>query len=625
MPNPILLSALLDLSVLAAGQAKQPEPCVLRATHGTPLLLGDVVEQKLSLTETGTCTSLPTGALLLVNSADNTRQAAVKLGAATGTTRDLAVVAPVPAPRDGDASIAGIWHIFADAKAMSGGEKPLAQVMLTPLAVAVTTTTTTVYDEHPALTEAVAIHAKPPGVAYVLPANLKKGITNVASLALPTLPAVTTWKASTTDATLIVGGTDCKVDCTIESPRSLRFRADRPSPLPLLVHLEAARPNNETFTLSARLAESAAHSSIPLNIADTAYLLCQKHVKKGTDDEIRVNNLAAITNSAVTNNLCKLVIAREEIDRAIALQNNILYKTYACKKKNKGADAKLVTDGEAHCQLLGGAAGEKVTIFEPADRVKIDAMKPLYGRQRVTYFVYADKDKRDASKRTFTFSSELDRRREVAIDFGDETPSPDRPIHVELYVQPETAGAELPEDLVQLPERCFSATLRPKGPFGITHVPNTLGSRSVRIFVTIPVDFAVVRFPAAGLDIKSTRDSTHAQLATLTTGALLTFEPWDYTRATNMYAVPMRFQTGLLMSNWYKGVFHPSVYLGYAITLPVFRGTSQLDSDLALGFGWEIDLRGGYERFEHRSHFLITLGMNILSLFGPQSAPRGGK
>lgn len=243
----------------------------------------------------------------------------------------------------------------------------------------------------------------------------------------------------------------------------------------------------------------------------------------------------------------------------------------------------------------------------------------------MTYFVYTDKEKRDASRRTFIFSSTLDKRREIAIDFGGETPSPDRPIHVELYVQPVTAGAELPADLVQLPERRFTATLRPKGPFGITHVPNSLGSRSVRIFVTIPVDFAVVRFPAAGLDIKSTRDSTSAQLATLTTGALLTFEPWDYTRATNMYAVPMRWQAGLLMSNWYKGVFHPSTYVGYAITLPVFRGTSQLDSDLALGFGWEVDLRSGYEHFGHRNHFLITLGMNILSLFGPQSAPRGGK
>lgn len=321
MSIPLILGALLDLSTFAVARAQSTEPCILRATHGTPLLLGDVPQQTISLTATGGCASLPVGALLLVNSTDNTRRAAAQLGAAAGTIRDLTVVAPVPAPRDGDASVAGVWSLFADAQAMSG-EKPLAQVMLTPLAVAVTTTTTTTY-LRPALTEAVAIHAKPPGVAYVLPTTVNNGLMNVASLALPALPGVTTWKASTTDATLIVDGKDCKADCVIASPASLAFKVDRPSPLPLLVRLEATRPHNEKFTLSARLAESAAYSSIPLNIADTAYLLCQKHVNRGTQDEIRVNNLAAITNSAVTNNLCKLVISEEDIDRAIALQNNI--------------------------------------------------------------------------------------------------------------------------------------------------------------------------------------------------------------------------------------------------------------------------------------------------------------
>lgn len=100
-------------------------------------------------------------------------------------------------------------------------------------------------------------------------------------------------------------------------------------------------------------------------------------------------------------------------------------------------------------------------------------------------------------------------------------------------------------------------------------------------------------------------DSTIAQLATLTTGLLLTLEPWDYTRATSSTSLPLRFQTGILLTNWYKGSFSPSIYIGGAITLPLFRGTSQLDTDLALGMGWEIDLRGGYPHFGQRNHLLI--------------------
>ena len=588
-----------------------------------------MLEQKITLTEHGTCSSLPTGALLLVNSTDNMRRTTVQLDTSGATTRNLTVNTPVPAPKDTGAGVSSIWNIYTDDKAMSAGEKPLAQLMISPLSVTMTTTTTTIYD-NPALTEAVAIHAKPPGLAYV-PSNTKNGVRNIANLALPPMGSVTQWKASSADATLIINGANCNGTCALQSPSSLEFSAVKPSPLPLLARLEATRPNGETFTLSARLADSSAYSSIPINIADTAYLLCQKDVRKGLDDEIRANNLAAITNSAVVNNLCKIVISEENIDHAIARQNNISVTRYICKNsylqrnatQSLGSAKSRLTKGEARCEQIGGAQGESVSLFESQDATKIKDLKSLYGRQQVTFFVYTDREKRDESRRTFIFSSDLQGRREVAIDFRGETPSPDKPIHVELYVQPVTAGTNLPPELDQLPERHFVATLRPKGPFGVTHKRNSLGSKSVRVFVTIPVDFAAVRFPAAGLDIKSTRDSTMVQLATLTTGALLTFEPWDYTRGTNMYAVPMRFQTGMLMSNWYKGVFHPSAYLGYAITLPVFRGTSQLDSDLALGFGWEVDLRSGYDHFGHRNHFLVTLGMNILSLFGPRSAPTG--
>ncbi len=182
--------------------------------------------------------------------------------------------------------------------------------------------------------------------------------------------------------------------------------------------------------------------------------------------------------------------------------------------------------------------------------------------------------------------------------------------------------AEVPGARAKIPEYRFSITLRPKGPFGLTHAKSSRGSRSARIFLTVPLSFWAMRAPAAGLDLNTSKAPRAVQLTSLTTGLLLSFEPWDYVQGKNMYGVPFRGQIGALFSNWYKGQFQPSLYAGIAITLPVFRGVSQLDTDVALGFGWEVDLRRGYDTFGQRNHFLVTLGMNIFSLLGPQSSPR---
>ena len=668
MTSTLLIGAILTFSPPAVPDSVVSAPpalsCTLHPRHGTSLLLGDVSEQTIALIGNGKCSSLPPGGLMLANSTDSARRGTVTLAGGENTWTITVADSILASTGPGD-SVSGSWSIYINERAMAAGEKPVAQVMISPLSVAVATKTTTVYDGRPALTAAVAKSAKPLDVAYVpstvVPAGGSVKFHNIANISMSPVGPVKEWVVSSTDAT-VVGANP------FASVRTVAFTATEPSPLPLRVSLKATRPSGETFTVAARLADSSQYSSIPLNIADTAYLLCQTHVSQGRHDVIRANNLAAITNSAVTNDLCTLVISEDDIALAIAIQNNIPHTRYICKdnyrhagglqsnraassvvkvkrksrschrcralskqkceaRKNRRdlrieAEIEATVQGEERCKQINGVSGEDVTILLKDDRKTVEELKGIYGHQRVTFFVYTDKEKREESRRSFIFSSDLQRRREVALKFPGE-PSPDKPVHVEVFVQPVSAADELPEDLSQLPERQFAATLRPKGPFGITHRRGSRGSRSVRIFVTVPVDFAVVRFPAAGLDIKSTRDSTLVQLAALTTGALLTFEPWDYTRGTNMYAVPMRFQTGLLMSNWYKGEFHPSSYLGYAITLPVFRGTSQLDTDLALGFGWEVDLRSGYDGFEQRSHFLVTLGMNILSLFGPKSAPRG--
>lgn len=391
--------------------------------------------------------------------------------------------------------------------------------------------------------------------------------------------------------------------------------------------IKARRPEGgENFTISARLAESVENSSVPLSIADIAYVLCQKDVRIGLYDVIRDNQLAAVTNSAVTNGRCKVVVSEEDIDWAIVRHHGLLNRRHQCGssyRRNKANKTKsLWMQDEQECANRKAPDGEEITLLDADSERAVKKLKALYGQQRLTIFAYVDEKDEYANGQQFLFPAMLKGRREVAIDFLGEEPSPDRPIHVDIAVQPVADDKPVPADLSRWPERKYRSELRPKGPFGITHLPHSLGSKGFRIFATVPVDFAAVRFPAAGLDVQSTRDSTRVQLSTLTTGLLLTFEPWDYTRGVNMLAVPMRLQAGMLVSNWYKAAFEPSLYVGGGVTLPVIKGTSQTDIDLVLGFGAECDLRNGYERPGERFRGLVTIGLNVFSLFGPKSAPR---
>lgn len=646
----VLLLSLQFMAQAPAGGAADAKSCTLRSMHGTPLLLGDATAQEIRMVDES-CGALKATNLLLVNSSDSKLRVPI-----TWNGEVIGMTAAIPAPGDADAAVSSTWLLYASEAAMSGGSPSLGQVIMTPITVKIGSKTVVSYPYEDMLTETLAQASKPPGVAYLDPLSPIQGrgpeVMNTAHLDLPDVGPVVEWTVSSPGVTLYnydarwrpCEGGVCKWDTP---QRAIHFAASKAVPAPQWASIKAKRSKGDTFDLRVKLAESVEPSAVPLDLADIPYVRCQKDVRLRTFDVVRNNALAAITNGTATNNRCMLVVSEPDITFAIGRKHGIPYDRHVCPKPDKNSRAKLAAEinelgvtkstdtrgdksARAECERLGASRGEVVTLISASDRkvdpppkARIARLKQLYGEQRVTYFVYADAANKDASRHELVFSATQAGRMEIPLKLDGEAPSPDKPYRIEAYVQPVTAAEELPAGLERRPRQQFSTTLRPKGPFGITHTRGSLGANSFRMFATIPFQFAMVRFPAAGLDIKSTRDSTIAQLATLTTGLLITFEPWDYTRGTNMFAVPWRVQTGMLMSNWTKGVFHPSTYLGAAITLPVFRGTNQLDTDLALGLGWEVDLRPGYDSFGARNHVLLTIGMNLLSLFGPQSAPRG--
>jgi hypothetical protein len=638
-----MLTSMLLTTLLLAPNAPAADPCTLRPIHGTPLLLGDVVQQTIVLTPSGKCDALAKSggaALLLANSSDSQYKAITTLTPPTGKDPGwtITLTTPVIAPRNQTDAVTSTWNLYATESAMTGGAMPIAQVFITPSVVTLRTTTAVVYDD-PILSETANSDAKPADVAYTSEESL--ALKNIAHLDLAGVGSVKKWSTTSSNTTLVdVGGNNCAASPCV-SIQTIAFRSE-PSTTPLTAEAKADRGNGESFTITVRLAGSAQPSSIPLNIADIAYLTCQTDGRISRVDIVGHGKLAAVNDRTVTNGRCKLVIDEEDITWVIARQHKIPHKRVTCRRAQgliASIEQKKITGSryllrpepaDSECTERRAARGASITVIAPHSgrddgdqkhdpHVQMEALKKLYGIQRITVTVSTGKG--IVSSQAFLVHAGLSGQREFALDFGADKPSQEHPYTIEVAVQPASDNGSPPTARGQHPERVYQSRLRPKGPFGITHRRNSLGSKSVRMFFTVPLDFTAIRFPAAGLDLKSSSDTNIAQISALTTGLLLSVEPWDYTHGVNWFGVPIRAQGGLLMSNWYKGVFHPSTYLGGAFILPVFRGPSQLDVDLALGIGWEVDLRSGYGTFAERNHLLVTIGMNIFSLLSPKSAP----
>lgn len=651
-----MLAALLIHTILAAAPTSESGKCILRPTYGTPLLLGDVVEQSIAFTAAGKCEELRksaagnTSTLILVHSSESQHRALANISL-TQRPKDISSPWPIlisinseiPAPEAGT-NLSSTWNLYASESAQTGGAPPLAQLFITSSSVTAASVTDVVYTgpDEEVLNAVWSSRVNTEHIAYFASNSFSGTLYNRATLSIPSLGLVDNWTIKAPDIDILESPEKVCRNCSLPTIRQILFRPLSPSRNPLTITAETTRPHpnagsqTEKFKIRLKIADSAQASSLPLGIADVAYLSCQKNVRWTVWDVIHHNKIAAVSNQSIKNNQCKLVVSQEEIDAAIARDHGIPYSRGTCSVRYSAHSAEQAFDRketqksanddaiDAKCKTIGALKGEQVTILvnEKDDRKRLDQLKALYGRQRAVLSVTRGSSTTPTTSRPFFFEAALQGRLEIALDFGDDSPSSDAPYVVEVAVVPTSHPDGGHAELDRQPSQTYRAKLRPKGPFGITHFGRSLGSKSFRVFATVPMSFTAIRFPAAGLDLQASSDSSIAQLTTLTTGLLLSGEPWDYTRGTNMFAIPFRVQAGLLVSNWYKGVFHPSTFLGGSITLPLWKGADQLDTDLALGIGWEVDLRRGYESFGPRNHLLVTLGLNIFSLFSPESAPK---
>jgi hypothetical protein len=159
----------------------------------------------------------------------------------------------------------------------------------------------------------------------------------------------------------------------------------------------------------------------------------------------------------------------------------------------------------------------------------------------------------------------------------------------------------------------FKANLRPRGPFGWKVAP-------IRVFMTFPINFTGIRFTARPKELESSSESPNVQVTSMEAGILLAVEPWNYDKGRNLWPVPVRFMTGANLYNLTEKSATPSWITGASLTLPIFdlqKGVAedQLGTDVALGLFWEVDVAEN-DWLTSGHHFLATLGLNVLSLFG---------
>lgn len=158
----------------------------------------------------------------------------------------------------------------------------------------------------------------------------------------------------------------------------------------------------------------------------------------------------------------------------------------------------------------------------------------------------------------------------------------------------------------------FQAKIRLRGTNGFPH--------PFRVFATVPVNLAGIRFPASASGLTrsswSSTSSTVYETFTLTAGILAAIEPWNYQLGRTLWPLSVRFETGFNLVTITSATFTPTYVLGASINFPLLESPSSVGTSLSLGTFWEVDLRER-DPFIAGNHFTVTLGLNVLALGSP--------
>ncbi|HET9934203.1 MAG TPA: hypothetical protein VFQ35_26055 [Polyangiaceae bacterium] len=369
----------------------------------------------------------------------------------------------------------------------------------------------------------------------------------------------------------------------------IRFAVMAPHTEPLLAHLELRDGDKLLLRTQLVLAKGARLESLPLPIASALDVRCAGKAlsrealtsplqKTPALDIIGYNETRAVDDADVEEGRCFVVYHSAKVLEPQLAARGSKKSRYSERTKR----ALLATYGQQELEITisrGGAAQKSTTRWlDPAqdDVIPVPALKEGSG-------VYS-----------------------VSVRLrGPSTP-------IVQYRRGPRQTASSTAASADLGELEFRASLRPRGHLGWRRA-------QIRTFVTFPLRFTGMRFPAKASELRTSNDSTTVQVVPVKAGIMAALEPWNYDTDRNPLTPPMRVMTGFHLYDLSNGDFAPSFLLGGSLTFPILQtaatgGTGNLGTDVAIGAFWEVDLQERHP-IKDGSHFLLTLGVDVLTLF----------
>ncbi len=574
----------LPLALLSAtALLKQPAPgdCILQPVDADATVFLGVDRQSLVLDGRGQCDALDE---VLLEAKNANREAGFTFQAQTSTgivefrgtlSSDSGRYRFVPRPAPKLPETDGSWAVFASGP----NTDKLAEVVLSLEKLEVTTNLRVEYPGRPTFQN---VADRYPGTEAAIPPSDQDAVVNAVTVQLP--PGISPKSMGDLSWSVVLRGADVDLFDDATPPVAvgrkignypdvslIRFRARSPVRAPIHATLELARASEVVLSFDVELAKGASRRSIPFPVGRATHVQCPRQAGSPYWRAGDASGTVSADNKSIKLDACKLEIRCEELLDAI-------------KDRHGVEDAALVKQ-----------------------------LARLYGPQRVKVKV-VDRSNGKSTEIERIVRIEDPQHLEIPLDFPTESTDPNNLYLVDLR--------HVDDDAKEADARTSVAQIRPRGAFGLPPARSRNGE-GVRLYATVPVNLAGFRFPASGRDLANSSQSPNVDVTTLDTGLLLAMEIWNYNVAANASAIPVYFASGMLFSTIENGknVVRPNFVLGGGLSLPLLQGTQQLDTSLALGLYWSVDLRRA-EPFRTGNHFMVTLGANILSLFGAGSAKK---
>ncbi|WP_434045648.1 MULTISPECIES: hypothetical protein [Sorangium] len=388
---------------------------------------------------------------------------------------------------------------------------------------------------------------------------------------------------------------------------------------------------------NVKLANSARVESLPLPIRDRLYVDC-----RGANTNVANSEMRAVDDDDVVNGTCALVLLPIPIGKPGPARDLSLYRAGGSElgksKFDRCDQGKAVAD---ECNKANSKSPECVSAQEMRDSCENTAMtkswralierwiklhdpegtirrlNPFFGPQRLIVSVRRDGNE-IATKR---WDINPGQPTWLELPHGTDTQRGSlytvevrvaaRPTSDVIYAAATADSGSVQEGDIPQAELRFGAQLRSRGQFGIKPAVRTNDAFvGLRIYATIPVQLAGLRFPAATSELRASSDPERSQFMTPRTGLLGVIEPWNYDTGQNPWPLNLAFSGGLLAIELTEPRVAISTLFGVQVKAPFLNNDSgQLTSAIALGAFWE----HGVEEKENR--FLLTFGANVLSLF----------